>query len=69
MGITELELEVINPANTKKKEKVKFLVDSGAVYSVAPEVVLKRLGVRPHSKEKFILADGSEIIRERSDAL
>lgn len=69
MGITELELRIANPANPKKVEKVKCLVDSGAVYSVIPENTLRKLGIQSHSTEKFILADGSEIRRERGDAI
>lgn len=69
MGVTELELEIAHPGSPQKKEKIKCLVDSGAVYSVIPEQILKKLGIKPHSKEKFILADGSEIERDRGDAL
>ena len=32
MGLTYVELEVGNPANPNITEKVKFLVDSGAIY-------------------------------------
>jgi clan AA aspartic protease len=69
MGVTELEVEIANPKNPKKKEKVKFLVDSGAIYSVVPETILKRIGIKPHSKEDYILADGTKIERDRGDAL
>jgi hypothetical protein len=48
---------------------VKFLVDSGAVYSVAPAAVLRRLGIKPHSTRRFILADGREISRRIGDAV
>lgn len=69
MGITEIQIEIANPKIPSKKEKLQFLVDSGAVYSVVPEKVLRKLGVKPHSKEEFILADGTKIERERGDAL
>lgn len=69
MGITELEVEVANPANPKKRIKIQCLVDSGAVYSVIPGAILRKLGIKPHSKQEFILADGSKIVRERGDAL
>jgi len=69
MGITEIQIKIANPKNPKKQEKLQFLIDSGATYSVVPGEVLKRLGVRPHSKEEFILADGTKIERDRGDAL
>lgn len=34
MGLTFLEGEVGNPANPEVTEKVEFLIDSGAIYSV-----------------------------------
>lgn len=68
MGITYLKLEVANPARPKRTMSLKFLVDSGAVYSVVPKKVLKHLGVKPIGKETFTLADGSEIVREKGIA-
>ena len=69
MGITELELQIASPVNPKNKKTVKFLVDSGAIYSVVPSNILGVLKIKPHSKEKFLLADGSEIERDRGDAI
>ncbi len=69
MGLTVLELGVANPANPKRIEKVEFLVDSGAVYSVVPAPVLKKLGIKPISKEEFRLANGEKIIRKKGVAL
>jgi predicted aspartyl protease len=69
MGLTVLSVEVANPAQPATRETVEFLVDSGAVYSFVPRVVLERLGIAPHSRQRFRLADGSSIERERGDAL
>ena len=69
MGLTVLTLEVANPANPDNREPVDFLVDSGAVYSFAPRDVLVKLGIVPHSRQCFRLADGSTIERDRGDAL
>jgi predicted aspartyl protease len=44
------------------------MVDSGAVYSVVPAAILRRLGVEPHSSRTFILADGTEIKRKMGNA-
>ena len=69
MGLTVLSLEVANPADATAREAVEFLVDSGAVYSFVPRDVLTRLGIEPHSRQRFRLADGSTIERDRGDAL
>ncbi|MBI4263863.1 MAG: aspartyl protease [Acidobacteria bacterium] len=64
-----MSLDVANPANPEARETVEFMVDSGAVYSFVPRDVLRRLGIVPHSRQHFRLADGSTIERERGDAL
>jgi clan AA aspartic protease len=63
MSITFLKVKVINPEQPKKSEECKFLVDSGAVYSVVPQNILKKLGIKPSSSEEFILANG-EVIKK-----
>jgi clan AA aspartic protease len=63
MGLTHVRIRIANPAKPKRTMELKFLVDSGAVYSVVPAVLLRRLGVKPHSKRIFTLADGTEITR------
>jgi clan AA aspartic protease len=69
MGITVLEVEVGNPARPEKTETIEFLIDSGAVYSVVPSAVLRRLGIKPLVEEKFRLADGSKIFRKKGVAV
>lgn len=69
MGLTVLALEVANPAAPDRREPIDFLVDSGAVYSFVPRTVLERLGIQAHGRQKFRLADGSTIERDRGDAL
>jgi len=69
MGLTDLTLEIANPADEEKREPVRFLIDSGAVYSVVPREVLSRLGIKPRSRQQFKLADGSTIARDRGNAL
>lgn len=63
MSITFLKAKVINPERPQKSRECEFLVDSGAVYSVVPQSILKRLGIKPTSFEEFILANG-EIVRK-----
>jgi predicted aspartyl protease len=69
MGLTHLTLEIANPARPRKSIPVEFLIDSGAVYSVVPAPTLRKLGVKPHSKQVFTLADGSQITRRKGDLL
>src|SRR5438105_15003693 len=68
-GLTHINLHIANPARPKRAVELSFLVDSGAVYSVIPSALLRKLGVRPHSKRTFTLADGSEITRKIGDVL
>jgi clan AA aspartic protease len=69
MGLTVLEVEVGNPANPEVTEKLEFLVDSGAIYSVVPTPILERLEIRPLIDQEFRLADGTKIVRKKGIAL
>jgi clan AA aspartic protease len=69
MGLTHIKVGIANPARPSQTLELKFLVDSGAVYSVIPGALLRKLGVKAHSKRTFILADGSEITRKIGDVL
>src|SRR5262249_15971787 len=69
VGLTVLEVEVGNPANPETTEKIEFLIDSGAIYSVVPTPVLERLGIRPLPTQEFRLADGSKIARKKGIAV
>jgi clan AA aspartic protease len=69
MGLTVLEIEVGNPAYPEKTEKVEFLIDSGAIYSVVPSPILNRLGIKPLTTQEFRLADGTKIVRKKGIAL
>jgi len=69
MGLTHIAVSVANPAKPRQSVRLRLLVDSGAYYSVIPATVLRRLGIKPHSRRTFILADGSEITRRMGDAI
>ena len=69
MALTHVAMRIANPARPRRSVRVKFLVDSGAVYSVVPERTLEGLGVKPHSRRTFVLADGSEVTRSIGDAV
>ncbi len=44
------------------------MVDSGALYTVVPATVLKKLGIKPDREEEFFLADGKVIKRKLGSA-
>lgn len=69
MGLTTVELKIGNTANPEVLETITCLVDSGAVYSVVPREVLERLKIAPLATEKFFLANGEKIVRQKGGAL
>jgi clan AA aspartic protease len=66
MGITYIHGQVKGPRG--KQANVKFLVDSGATYTVLPKTVCKAIGLKPNRKMTFTLADGTTIDRQISEA-
>jgi len=69
VGLTYIQASIANPARPRRSAKLKFLVDSGALYSVVPARVLRRLGIKPGKTKTFILADGTEVKRSLGQAL
>ena len=70
MGLTYVQLRISNPARPRGGARLKFLVDSGAIYSsVVPSPILRRLGIKPGTTRSFILADGTEVKRSLGQAL
>ena len=69
MGLTYVDAELAAPARPNQRERVRFLVDSGAIYSLAPTPVLRRLGIRPLRRDEFELADESTMRRQVGLAL
>ncbi|OGM31082.1 hypothetical protein A2630_00245 [Candidatus Woesebacteria bacterium RIFCSPHIGHO2_01_FULL_44_10] len=68
MALTYLNMKVTNPTNGKRPVQRRMLVDSGAIFSVLPASVLGKLGIKPDSKQKFVLANGQEIEKEVGEA-
>ena len=67
MGIFYVDLEIGDPSG-RSFETVEALVDTGASYTVMPPSLLGRLGVVPHSRKRFVLADGTRIERDAGEA-
>ena len=68
MGITKQILTVKEGRKTKESIEVEFMIDSGAIYSLAPGKILKKLGIESYRELSFALADGSTISRKVGEA-
>lgn len=69
MSITHVDVTVSNLQKPQNFSTERFLVDSGAVYSVMPTSILKKLGIKPTHKQKFALANGEVIEKPVGNAL
>lgn len=67
MGLTYVRGTVSN--GKKKAKPLEFLVDSGAKYTLLPEETWQKLGLKPHRKMTFVLADGTKIDRAISECI
>jgi len=61
--MTYIAGKVMRVERGARSVRVRFIVDSGAVYSVLPESVWKRLRLRRSRDAQFSLADGTVIER------
>jgi len=66
MGITYVEGQV--KGSNGKEESIRFLVDSGATYSVLPQKIWQSIGLESQRKMSFSLADGTTVDRQVSEA-
>lgn len=65
MGITYIEGIVVG--SREKRESVRFLIDSGATYSLLPQSVWQSIGLTPKREMTFTLADGTTLERQVSE--
>ena len=65
MGITYIEGVVTG--QRKKQVTVRFLVDSGASYTLLPHKDWRGIGLRPKRSMTFTLADGTTVERQVSE--
>ena len=68
MGITNVSVTVTN-LNQTKKVSGKFLVDTGAAYTVLPKKMADQLKLKDIRTQIFSLADGTTIQRKLSSAV
>lgn len=65
MGL--IYIEGIVAGTTGKQAPVRFLVDSGASYSLLPQIVWQAIELSPKRSVVFTLADGATIERQVSE--
>jgi predicted aspartyl protease len=69
MGLTYVEGKLRTPGRRQRPRRVRFLVDSGAVYSVLRKKDWEALGLGPARELDFVLADGSTLTRGVSECI
>ena len=62
MGLTTVTVRISRVGGRRSVEE-RMVVDSGAIFAVVPAPLLREIGVRPHGRETFSLADGSSVAR------
>jgi aspartyl protease family protein len=67
MGVFHVTIEAAD-RNGTRFEPVDVLVDTGATYTTLPAEMLRRFGVQPIRRQRFLLADGSEMTKEVGEA-
>jgi predicted aspartyl protease len=58
MGMFQVKVTVANSESPERSFQEPFWVDTGALYSFAPEDKLKTIGVPPKFARDFVFADG-----------
>jgi predicted aspartyl protease len=66
MGLTYIEGRLRAPGR-RRSRRVRFLVDSGAVYSVLRRADWQALGLKADRELEFVLADGTTLTRGVSE--
>ena len=69
MGLTYVEGTLRTPGRRQRPRRVRFLVDSGAVYSVLRHSDWRALGLKPARQLEFVLADGTTLTRGVSECI
>lgn len=68
MGLTHKSLMVKESRRASESRVVEFLIDSGAVHSLVRSALLSELGIESYKEVKFVLADGTSVVRKVGDA-
>src|SRR5438552_15174565 len=65
VGLSYVQGTVRGPAGAEAT--VRFLIDSGATYSLLPDAVWRAIGLVPKREMEFVLADGTSVHRSVSE--
>ncbi len=68
MGLTSVTMRLRKHKESAESFEAEFLVDSGAVFSVAPAPLLESIGIVPDDEQSFTLANGEKVVRKTGDA-
>ncbi len=60
MGTFKVQMEIADPGGDQW-ESVEALVDTGATYTTLPAPLLRRIGIKAHTRDVFTLADGRSV--------
>jgi len=60
MGMFQVKVTVGNPQSPERSFQEPFWVDTGALYSFAPEDRLHEIGIVPKFTRDFVFADGKK---------
>ena len=64
MGVTQVTVTVINPADPQRQWEDLFLVDTGAIDCLIPRKHLREIGIEPEGRRTYELADGSKVVMD-----
>jgi clan AA aspartic protease len=59
MGITFTKAKISDPRRPRQAIELEFLIDTGAIYSVLPSRIARKLALPKLEREEFTLADGT----------
>ena len=61
VGITLTKAKISNPRKPRRRPalELEFLIDTGAIYSVVPGSIARKLALTKLDREEFTLADGT----------
>ncbi len=68
MGITTISATISSLNKPTTKLRGKFMVDTGAAYTVVPHHWAEKLNLRPVKTQEFSLADGTSVTRKLGHA-
>ncbi len=70
IGVTKVTVKVCRIDQPERCETVQDLVvDTGATATALLSEIVRRLGIKPHSRKTFSLADGSTTVKDVGSAL